>query len=391
MYLIDSDRVKQRIIRLNRQIRALIHKHKRSYDVTRIAASEVKVGYLNGQKIERVILILRSRGCQWALGNSGGCTMCGMLAGTTLGEEISHEAFLTQFLDQFNSFNFVNYPMLCVYNSGSFFNEKELPVGTRRAILERLATEKEIKAVVFESRPEFITKEVLEEVSYYLGDRRVEVGIGLESANEEVLNICLNKGFSKDDYKATASLIKGTPIKLLTYVLIKPPFLTEAEGMADAIETAEFAFNCGTDVVSFEPLSVQNFTLVHYLHEARVFRPPWIWSVIEVAKYTIDKGFARLGGFEFMPIPKIFTHNCDRCNPKAVAAIDEFNSSNNISVFNDLDCACREDWEFDLSQKAEPLLKRIEVTLDRIDEQAVLSRMPIFRQNGEDRVNSGLR
>ncbi|GAH85360.1 unnamed protein product, partial [marine sediment metagenome] len=212
-------------------------------------------------------------------------------------------------------------------DSGSFLNEREVDPKARREILKIIATEKNIKVVILETRPEFITQEAVSEIERILSDKVVEIGVGLETKNDDIKEYCLNKGFDTEQYLKKTKLIVDSKLHLLSYVLIKPPFLTEREAIQEAIETAKFAFQHGADVVSFEPVSIQDFTLVHYLYQGKVFRPPWLWSTIEAAKATVSFGFVRIGGFEFMPIPKIFTHNCANCNAEVISAIDRFNST----------------------------------------------------------------
>jgi len=367
------ERARQRVLSLNRRIRQVAPRV--PVDLTRVAQSEVKVGFLDGHRIDRVIIILRSRGCEWALRSHGGCTMCGHYVGTTRGARVPGDLYLSQFLSEFESIDFRRYPMLCVYNSGSFLNPREVEPATRRAILEAIARNAHIQHVIVESRPEFVTDEVLQELSLILSHKEVEIGVGLETRNDDIREVCLNKGFAIRDFLAVADRMARYQAKLLAYVLIKPPFLTEQEAIDDAIDSATFAFANGTDVVSFEPVSVQDYTLVHYLHEGGAFRPPWIWSVFEVAKATAPLGFIRLGGFEYMPIPRIFTHNCPRCNAQAVAAVEAFNASQDLSSLEEVRCSCREAWQRELQQTAAPLYERINLILDRLAGEGVLARI----------------
>lgn len=362
----QKERLKRRIITLNKETKRCIPS--KQYDLRSVAHSEIKAGCLNRKKIRRVIIILRSPGCEWAVTDGGGCTMCGHLAGALGGKEIPAETYIAQFLREFKAFDYSHFPMLCVYNSGSFLNECEVNPKARREILKIIATEKNIKVVILETRPEFITRELVNEIEKILSDKVVEIGVGLETKNDEIREYCVNKGFNTEQYLEKTKLIVDSKLHLLAYVLIKPPFLTEKEAIQDAIETARFAFQHGADVVSFEPVSIQDFTLVHYLHEGGVFDPPWLWSAIEVARATASFGFVRIGGFEFMPIPKIFTHSCPNCNAKVVSAIDRFNSTSDLSSFDGLDCECKTRWRQELEQTQPlPLHERINQILDQLD------------------------
>ena len=367
---------KQEIRQLNRQIRSIMPDVDKFIDTDKVSISEIKEGALNGEAIRRVIIILRSTGCNWSLEDHGGCTMCGHLTGTVRGKKISSEMYCKQFDEEMLKYNFNEYPMLCLYNSGSFLNVNEIPEEAQNYMLSKINQTQGIKRLIIEARPEFITEESLNKISILCNKIDVEIGVGLETINEDVRDLCLNKGLLRSDYTLLADRVKKHDhIKLLAYVLVKPPFTTEQEGIKDAIESVKFAFDIGFDIVSLEPVSVQDFTLTSFLQEAGYFRPPWIWSVLEVVKHTCEFGFVRIGGFEFFPIPKIFTHNCDKCNEKVIRAIKNFNRYYDFSVFEDLTCECIEEWKYDLEEKASPIPQKILKVLDNIDKEEIFKKM----------------
>jgi radical SAM enzyme (TIGR01210 family) len=369
-------KAKQEIRLLNKQIRSIMPNIDRLIDAEKVSISEVKEGALDGKAIRRVIIILRSTGCKWSLEEHGGCTMCGHLTGTARGNMISSNIYCKQFDEEMSKYNFEDYPMLCLYNSGSFLNTDEIPIEAQDYMLKKINQTNGIKRLIIESRPEYITDSALDRINNICNDIDVEIGVGLETVKEDNRDLCLNKGLIKDDYTLLANRTKRfAHIKLLAYILIKPPFSTEQEGIDDAIESVKFAFEIGFDIVSLEPVSVQDFTLTSFLHEAKYFRPPWIWSVIEVVKQTYNLGFVRIGGFEFFPIPKIFTNNCDKCNEKMIKAIQQFNKNYDYSVFEGLACNCMEEWKYDLSEKSSSLPQRILSILDKIDKNEILVKM----------------
>ena len=51
--------------------------------------------------------------------------------------------------------------MLCVYNAGSFFNDNEIPKSARIKIYNLINNIRDLKHVIFESRPEFINDKEL--------------------------------------------------------------------------------------------------------------------------------------------------------------------------------------------------------------------------------------
>lgn len=322
---------------------------KKNIDTSTISNHEIRSCFLEGKKAKKLIIYLRSSGCRWMLNDEhGGCTMCGHLAGSTLGKKISTLAYKVQFDKIIAQFDFKDIPMVCVYNEGSFFNEEEMPTITREYIFEKLNIISEIKCVIFETRPEYLTAEKLEVLRNLLPSKEVEIGIGLETSDDYTRQMCLNKGFLVDEFLQAIILLKKYGIRSLAYVLMKPPFLSEQLAIEDSIRTIKWAFQQGVDTVSLEPTSVQEYTLVHLLYNLEKYRPPWIWSVLKVVSEVGHLGLVRIGGFEFYPPPFVCTHNCSMCNEACVDAIEKYNASNDINIINTtltMGCtSCTEEW-----------------------------------------------
>lgn len=314
---------------------------KEKYDLFHVASSTINKGYLFGEKIERIIFYLRSRGCEWNRTYHGGCFMCGHYHGTIKGMFLPKGAFYQQFIQEYAKYNFEKYPMLCIYNAGSLLNENEVPRDELYKIFKTINANLHIKRLIIESRPEFVDSEVLVMIQQLLKNITVEIGIGLETANDTIRDYCVNKGFAFSDYIKVASKIKKfSNIKLLTYLTIKPLFLTIEESIDDVIKSI-YAIRNYTDVISLEPLSIQKNTLVELLYLHNLYEPPKGWIVKEIFKrknFFIDE--MRIGGFEFFPIPKLFINNCELCNEDLYDAIEYYNTNKDISKIMELNCTC---------------------------------------------------
>jgi radical SAM enzyme (TIGR01210 family) len=344
--------------KLGNIIKSIHHKiPRKQIDTLSVGDHEVRKGYLNGKEIKRLIIYMRSSGCQWMLEDNGGCAMCGHLAGTTLGVPIKAEDYIQQFENIISQSTFADIPMLCVYNAGAFFNDKEMPIEARMHIYDSISKIKEIKHVIFESRAEFIHDHEMQCLRKSLPDKRLEIGVGLESSNEFIRHVCLNKGLDISKFLDALKVMKRNNIHSLAYILLKPPFLDEKPAIEDATASIDWAFRNGVDVVSLEPASVQYYTLIHLLYNMKLFRPPWIWSVLEVIKNTGNKGLIRIGGFEFFPPPSVCTHNCPSCNDFFVNAVEEYNTSNDLSIISNalkMECrTCKKIWEDSLQSMSD--------------------------------------
>lgn len=154
----------------------------------------------------------------------------------------------------------------------------------------------------------------------------------------------MNKGFSLQQFSKAAEIVTGNGIGLRTYVLLKPPFLSENEAIDDAIQSIKTAFSLGAGTVSLEAVTEQKYTLVEYLIERGLYRVPWLWSIIEVVRQTAQLGKVVVGLFQFYPSPELVPNNCELCNERVMEAIVEYNRTLELGALEGLDCECRVKW-----------------------------------------------
>jgi radical SAM enzyme (TIGR01210 family) len=310
----------------------------RDYDPRTYVGYWSEKDVLKNEIVDALVIVLRTRGCTWAL--TGGCSMCGYI--NDCGQSpISSADILYQFDRAINKIPHSNHEILKIYTSGSFLDNNELAEDSQLNILAKLPDH--IKKVIIESRPEFIQADKLEAIRSVFDN--IEIAIGLESADDFVLKHSINKGFKFKNYLAAANLIKNRDLSLKTYLLIKPPFLTENESINDAVSSVKkLSDNELGGTISFNPVHIQNFTLVERLWHRQEYRPPWLWSVIGVIKKASQFTDARLMSAPTAGGKSRGSHNCGKCDSKVLAAINNFSLSNDTAVFNDLDCECRSKW-----------------------------------------------
>lgn len=292
---------------------------------------------MNNAIVDAFVIVLRTKGCSWA--HRSGCTMCGYFNDSSW-SYVKDEDLLKQFNTAMKSY--VDQKIVKIFNSGSFFDEEEISKNVRDKILEKLV--KRVDKISVESRPEFITEESMEEIKEIVGPKTFEVSIGLETSNNEIREKCINKGFTFDDYKRAASIVKKQGFKLKTYVLIKPPFISEKRAIEDAVKTVNDIKNL-TDTVSFNPCNVQRNTVVEYLWKRNEYRPPWLFSIVEILikskkikKDIFLKCDVTGGGSLRGP------HNCKSCNKIYLEAISKFSLTQDVNLFSNLYCNCKEKW-----------------------------------------------
>ncbi|MFO7967990.1 MAG: archaeosine biosynthesis radical SAM protein RaSEA [Archaeoglobaceae archaeon] len=276
-------------------------------------------------------IILRTKGCHW-----NKCLMCGYSQDAD--KRVAEENLQNQFDYALNKFE-EDFDVVKIFTSGSFFDEREIPQDIREYIYQKVV-DNGVEKLSVESRPEFITANKL------IGNGVVpEVGVGLETSNEFVRENCVNKGFTFEDFRIAASLLKEENALVKVYLLLKPPFLSEREAIEDTVRSAldvkEYA-----DVVSVNPTNIPSRTYIEVLWKKRMYRPPWLWSMVEVVKRVREEGIEVIGdpvagGKERGP------HNCGKCDGQVSRAIRNFSLSQTIDEIEELDelnCGCIHLW-----------------------------------------------
>jgi len=288
---------------------------------------------LDGKIVDAGVIILKTVGCSHF--REGGCSMCGYNVGSD--PNASPESILRQFEHGLRDVGDVR--LLKVYTSGSFLDECEVPLEASRKMLLH-CRDKNVR-LLFESRPEYVSPKRLDELMAIHDD--IEVALGLESSNDRILKYSINKGFKAEDYEKAARLLAEKGLDVRTYVLLKPPFITESEAISDSISTVKFAAKM-SDTVSLNPVNVQRGTLVEKLWRNWAYRPPWLWSVLEVLRATTDTDVKMLceptgGGRERG------AHNCGECDDVILHSLKSYSLSQDPAKLGSPDCECKEVWE----------------------------------------------
>ncbi|UCE15040.1 MAG: archaeosine biosynthesis radical SAM protein RaSEA [Candidatus Heimdallarchaeota archaeon] len=302
------------------------------------------------ETMEKVVItgVIPTRGCSWALSETGGCSVCGYINDSSRDHKIPSEQIIEHIQQSLNQANPSKPIEFKLFNSGSFFDEDDIPQKLRSQIIDLLKKPNKIRLFSVESRPEYLLnhQDIINETNIRLKPITLEIGVGMESSNDAILRDCWNKGFLLDDYRESVQITRLNGIRIKTYVLIKPPFLTELEAICDSIRTSIDAIEIGTDIISFNPCTVQNGTLVNFLAKKNRFSPPWLWSVLHVIK-TIRNQFPEqelicepiAAGKQRGP------HNCGKCDKNVLDLINRVINSKQIP--NDLSniCPCYKRWQ----------------------------------------------
>jgi radical SAM enzyme (TIGR01210 family) len=116
-------------------------------------------------------------------------------------------------------------------------------------MLALAAARPEVSSLLVETRPEYLTDARLERAVWACRGKPLEVGIGLESANPDILSRRIHKGYTWERFTAAARLLAGAGAGLLVYVLLKPIHTGEREAIEDSVATARKLFALGHEFV----------------------------------------------------------------------------------------------------------------------------------------------
>jgi radical SAM enzyme (TIGR01210 family) len=290
---------------------------------------------------QSLTIILNTGGCRWA--RAGGCTMCGYVAESVEGGSVGHENLMQQVehcLDHETDHADEPADLIKIYTSGSFLDEREVPAETRRAIAETFADR---ERMVVESLPDFVAREKL--AAFTDCGLETDVAVGLETATDRVRHDCVNKYFDFADFEAACGEAAAAGAGVKAYLLLKPPFLTEREAVADMkASVRRCAAVDGCHTVSMNPTNVQRYTMVEELYHDGGYRPPWMWSICEVLEATADVDAIVVSdpvghGSDRGP------HNCGECDDRVQTAIKDFDLRQDPTVFEQVTCECELTWK----------------------------------------------
>lgn len=283
-----------------------------------------------GRTVDTMVLILRTQGCSWS--RESGCSMCGYNSASEAG--ITADDLIVQVdaaMDRYRDEPFVK-----IYTSGSFLDEREVPLAAREEIVRRFEG---VERLLVESRPEFITKESLASLP-----AQTTMALGMESASDRVLRDSINKGFLLDDHLRAVKALQEAELAIRSYVLLKPPFLSERAAMADSLAAVRLASGYA-DEISINPLNVQRGTLVERLWRRGEYRPPWIWSLATVLEQGLVPDGPRIMSSPSGGGTKRGVHNCGSCDKDHLKIIERFSFTQDLDLLSGLSCDCHGRWE----------------------------------------------
>jgi len=190
-----------------------------------------------------------------------------------------------------------------LYNSGSFFDTEAIAEDEYIKIASLLSG---FDTVIVESHPKFIGDRCIRFRDMLNGD--LEIAIGLEAADDEMLRR-LNKRMTTAEFSKSVRFLSENDIRTRAFILLRPPFLSEEEGIEMAEKSLRFAYDSGVECCTIIPVRPGNGIMDKLQNEVH-FTPPEISSLENVLEYAISLGKGRV--FADTWDLKLFSR-CDNC------------------------------------------------------------------------------
>jgi len=215
-----------------------------------------------------------------------------------------------------------------LYNSGNFFDPLAIPPEDYAAIAQRL---RGFGNVIVENHPRMCTSDCLRFRD--LLKTGLEVALGLETVHAESL-AALNKRMTVADFDRAARFLRAEGIAVRAFILLRPPLMSEEEGIEWVLASVRHAFDAGADCCSIIPTRAGN-GIMERLARDGLFEPPRLASLQRV----LEQGIALRRGRVFIDLwDAQRLAACSRCGPERIERLRQMNLCQ--QVLPQIDCDC---------------------------------------------------
>ncbi len=220
-------------------------------------------------------------------------------------------------------------PHVKLYNSGNFFDAQAIPPGDWPLVAELLAP---FRTVIVENHPALVGERCLTFQKLLRG--ALQVAMGLETIHPEVLPR-LNKRMTLADFERATRFLTSHDVAVRAFLLLRPPFLMEEEGLFWAKRSLEYAFSVGVECCAVIPTRAGNGAMER-LQELGEFAPPRLSSLEDVLDFGIGLRAGRVF-VDLWDVEKLF--DCPRCGPARAERLRRMNHTQTVEP--SVPCECR--------------------------------------------------
>lgn len=216
---------------------------------------------------------------------------------------------------------------LKLYNSGSFFDERAIPEEDYKGIADLL---EKFETVIVESHPKLINDKCLKFRDMLSPE--LHIALGLETVHSLM---SLNKQMTLEDFSNSVAFLTEHEIQSRAFILLRPPLLSESDGIYWAERSIDFAFNSGVECCTIIPVRAGNGAM-DFLMQKGDFSLPDIQSLETVLEYGIGLKSGRV--FADVWDLGLFS-KCNQCVEKRTARLIEMNLSQEIKTAVICECS----------------------------------------------------
>jgi archaeosine synthase beta-subunit len=346
------------------------------------ASSYPLAAYVHGRPAVKTLVWFPGPGCTWS--EAGGCLMCNFGESAPGLSRTSPDELLRAHLSELDPAT----AHVHLGPGGSFYDDRETPPEVRSAVLQVLSSLPVLRTVGVETRPNLVTLDNLLSTVEALpsGVDRLILGFGLECYDDLLRELAVNKGYSRSSLLRAADVIaranaerQRVVVEFETYVLLKPPLLTEGEGVEEALRTIEWSFRAGASTVALfmntiKDATVQSHLAAHHdLSPPLRYQTPYLRSAVEVLRRLPQWAQARTSvlGVQSGVVATDGPRGCDRCGPFLLGALYAHAFVRSPEVIDRAAqswCPCRDEWAAQMAHfDPAPLHDRARQLVDLMD------------------------
>lgn len=295
----------------------------------------------DGHLVWRKRIVLLTSGCRVAT-----CSMCPFPNEALPG--VTGQHLIRQFDVSFEHDDISQYEMVTIFCNGNFFNDQEIPSEVRSYMFRR-ARDAGAKYVTVESLPQYITPARVAAAKEDLGDVIMTVFIGFQSANDTVRNVAINTTCSRQAFEAAHYLLDSYGYHVASFLMVKPPFVTEDEAVEDVVSSTKYLASIGVKYATLCPMRVAPLTVAERMYQHGLYRPAKIWTTVECLRrvHEIPGVTVMVNTTELkqeMNTDSVCIDQCPHCTTHVTTAIEKYLFSRDLSDL-DVTCSCREEYD----------------------------------------------
>lgn len=218
-----------------------------------------------------------------------------------------------------------------LYNASNFFASRNVPTEDLQSIAESVS---DFQRVIVENHPKVLNEAICSFRDALNG--RLEIAMGLETIHPEVLPR-LNKSMDLKDFAHACEWLHNRDVDVRAFVLLRPPGLSEQEGVDWCLRSVDFASELGIRHISIIPVRSGNGAIEHLAARGH-FTAPQASSLetVLVESLQLERSVVTVDLWDWDDM----LGHCDQCRQKRKLRLQNANLYQVMPKQSDLTCSC---------------------------------------------------